>query len=144
MAFLKDTILVATATLGVGSVFMELFDDSSNKTFNKVIPYVGTFLSAGIGYYFLRRSKMIKASENESEDEENTWNKTLAMMNQYDMKEIEGTMYAYNPTGPRKNELPPFFNKDLVDAHPDFNGDYFNENIVLFLDWCAEPRGNGT
>jgi hypothetical protein len=70
MAFLKDTILVATATLGVGSVFMELFDDSSNKTFNKVIPYVGTFLSAGIGYYFLRRSKMIKASENEAFDAE--------------------------------------------------------------------------
>ena len=66
------------------------------------------------------------------------WDKTLAMINQYDMKENEGVTYAYNPTGPRKNELPPFFNKDLVDTHPDFNGDFSNENVVVFIDWCGE------
>jgi len=69
MAILKDTVLVAVATLGVGSVFMELFDDNKNPTFNKVIPYVGTFLSAGIGYYFLRQSKLIKAGEYQPDQE---------------------------------------------------------------------------
>ncbi len=61
MAILKDTILVATATLCVGSALMEI--PSESKSFNKFFPYVGTFISAGIGYYFLRRSKIIKASE---------------------------------------------------------------------------------
>ena len=80
------------------------------------------------------------------EAEGNTqWDKTLAMINQYDMKGIDGASFAYNPTGPRKNELPPFFNKDLVDTHPDFNGDYFNENVVVFIDWCGDkPRNYGT
>ena len=66
------------------------------------------------------------------------WDKTLAMMRQYDMMEIEGLNYSYNPTGPRKNELPPFINKDLVDTHSDFNGDYFNENVVVFIDYCGD------
>ena len=61
MAILKDTILVATATLCVGSALMEI--PSESKSFNKFFPYVGTFISAGIGYYFLRRSNIIKASE---------------------------------------------------------------------------------
>lgn len=63
MAILKDTILVATATLGVGSALMEIPTDKGNPTFNKLFPYVGTFISAGIGYYFLRRKGYIKASE---------------------------------------------------------------------------------
>jgi len=61
MAILKDTILVATATLGVGSALMEI--PSKSESFNKFFPYVGTFLSAGIGYYFLRRKGYIKAAE---------------------------------------------------------------------------------
>ena len=61
MAILKDTILVATATLCVGSALMEI--PSESKSFNKFFPYIGTFISAGIGYYFLRRSNMIKAAE---------------------------------------------------------------------------------
>ena len=61
MAILKDTILVATATLCVGSALMEI--PSESKSFNKFFPYVGTFISAGIGYYFLRRRNIIKASE---------------------------------------------------------------------------------
>ena len=61
MAILKDTILVATATLCVGSAFMEI--PSESKAFNKLFPYIGTFLSAGIGYYFLRHKGYIKAAE---------------------------------------------------------------------------------
>lgn len=61
MAIVKDTILVATATLCVGSALMEI--PSESKSFNKFFPYIGTFLSAGIGYYFLRRKGYIKAAE---------------------------------------------------------------------------------
>ena len=67
MGVLRDTILVSVATLGVGSAFMEI--DSKNATFNKVFPYIGTFLSAGIGYYFLRQSKLIKAGEFQPDQE---------------------------------------------------------------------------
>ena len=67
MGVLRDTILVSVATLGVGSAFMEI--DSDNKTFNKVFPYVGTFLSAGIGYYLLRKYKFIKAAEYQPDQE---------------------------------------------------------------------------
>jgi len=61
MAIVKDTILVATATLCVGSALMEI--PSKSESFNKFFPYIGTFLSAGIGYYFLRRKGYIKAAE---------------------------------------------------------------------------------
>lgn len=67
MGVLRDTILVSVATLGVGSAFMEI--DSDNETFNKVFPYVGTFLSAGIGYYLLRKYKFIKAAEYQPDQE---------------------------------------------------------------------------
>jgi hypothetical protein len=67
MGVFRDTILVSVATLGVGSAFMEI--DSKNATFNKVFPYIGTFLSAGIGYYFLRQSKLIKAGEFQPDQE---------------------------------------------------------------------------
>ena len=74
--------------------------------------------------------------------ERNTqWDKILAMINQYDMEGIEGSDYSYVPEGKHKTELPPFFNKELVDKNWPKN----QENIVVIMDYCGDRvRSNGT
>jgi hypothetical protein len=69
------------------------------------------------------------------------WDKTLAMINQYDMNTTEGSDYSYIPEGEYKSELPSFFNKELVDKKWPKN----KETIALIMDWCGDGvRSNGT
>jgi len=76
------------------------------------------------------------------EAEGNTqWDKTLAMINQYEMNHVEGADYSYVPEGKNKSELPPFLNKELVDKKLPQD----QENIALIMDWCGDGvRSNGT
>jgi hypothetical protein len=149
MAILKDTVLVAVATLGVGSVFMELFDDSKNPTFNKVIPYVGTFLSAGIGYYFLRQSKLIKAGEYQPDQELSDY----SLGDLATSSAIEGfEPFKYSVVGNRaegletKKEEPPENEDSLESWMEEYDAESFlNEKPSMnftwkkFSDWEIEP-----
>jgi len=149
MAILKDTVLVAVATLGVGSVFMELFDDSKNPTFNKVIPYVGTFLSAGIGYYFLRQSKLIKAGEYQPDQELSDY----SLGDLATSSAIEGfEPFKYSVVGNRaegletKKEEPPEYEDSLESWMEEYDAESFlnkkpsmNFTWKKFSDWEIEP-----
>lgn len=63
MGLIRDTILVSAATFVAGAGLMEIGDESNESLKSKVLPYIGTFLAGGLGYYFLRETKLIQASE---------------------------------------------------------------------------------
>jgi len=63
MGVLRDTVLVAAATFVVGAGLMEIGEEK--QTFRqKLMPYIGTVFAGGLGYFFLRETNLIKATEN--------------------------------------------------------------------------------
>ena len=69
MGLIRDTILVGAATFVAGAGLMEIGDESDESLKSKVLPYLGTFLAGGLGYYFLRETNLIKASEYQPDQE---------------------------------------------------------------------------
>lgn len=63
MGVLRDTVLVAAATFVVGAGLMEVGEEK--QTFRqKLMPYIGTVFAGGLGYFILRETNLIKATEN--------------------------------------------------------------------------------
>ena len=63
MGVLRDTVLVAAATFVVGAGLMEVGEEK--QTFRqKLMPYIGTIFAGGLGYFILRETNLIKATEN--------------------------------------------------------------------------------
>lgn len=63
MGVLRDTVLVAAATFVVGAGLMEIGEEK--QTFRqKLMPYIGTVFAGGLGYFILRETNLIKATEN--------------------------------------------------------------------------------
>ena len=69
MGLIRDTILVGAATFVAGAGLMEIGDESNESLKSKVLPYIGTFLAGGLGYYFLRETNLVKASEYQPDQE---------------------------------------------------------------------------
>ena len=55
MGAIKDSLIVGGATFLISIGFMEIGDDE-NEDFDKTFPYIATFLSGAIGYYFIARN----------------------------------------------------------------------------------------
>lgn len=72
-------------------------------------------------------------------EDENLWNKAFAQMKKYSPPEEEVIMFAHIPKWPydlpMENNLPPYFNKELVDEDL-FDRANLMENVVLFLPSC--------
>lgn len=69
MGLIRDTILVGAATFVAGAGLMEIGEESNESLKSKVLPYIGTFLAGGLGYYFLRETNLIQASEYQPDQE---------------------------------------------------------------------------
>lgn len=69
MGLIRDTILVGAATFVAGAGLMEIGDESNESLKSKVLPYLGTFLAGSLGYYFLRETNLVKASEYQPDQE---------------------------------------------------------------------------
>jgi len=79
------------------------------------------------------------AEESFGAEDENLWNKAFAQMKKYSPPEEEVIMFAHIPKWPydlpMENNLPPYFNKELVDEDL-FDRANLMENVVLFLPSC--------
>jgi hypothetical protein len=63
MGLVRDTMVVGAATFIVGSVLMEI---SVKEKAGEPVgwwPYVGTFVAGALGYYLVRATNVVKASE---------------------------------------------------------------------------------
>ena len=63
MGLVRDTMVVGAATFIVGSVLMEVSVKEKSGEPVGWWPYVGTFVAGALGYYFVRATNVVKASE---------------------------------------------------------------------------------
>jgi len=63
MSLVRDTMVVGAATFIVGSVLMEISVKEKSGEPVGWWPYVGTFVAGALGYYLVRATNVVKASE---------------------------------------------------------------------------------
>jgi hypothetical protein len=87
------------------------------------------------------------AAETFGAEDENLWNKAFAQMKKYSPPEEDVIMFSHIPKWPydawMENELPPYFNKELVDEDLFDRADLM-ENVVLFLPSCDSPHNSAS